>query len=143
MSSILPYLTFGGNCREAMTFYQQCLGGELVFQTIGASPLSEKMPKKMKDMILQATLTGGGLVLVGSDMVPETGLTGGNSVSLLLNSMNEKELRSWYKKLSAGGQATHPLQQNITGVLFGGLTDKFGNNWLLTANNSRPMDNHK
>ncbi|MDB5086510.1 MAG: glyoxalase, partial [Mucilaginibacter sp.] len=74
MSTINSYLTFSGNCREAMTFYQQCLGGELVFQTIGESPLSEKMPKKMKDFILHATLTKGNLLLIGSDMVPETGL---------------------------------------------------------------------
>ena len=134
MSSINSYLTFSGNCREAMTFYQQCLGGELVFQTIGESPLSEKMPKKMKDFILQATLTKGSLLLVGSDMVPETGLIRGNAVSLMLNSGNEKELKSSFKKLSAGGQVTHPLQKNFWGAVFGGLTDKFGNNWLLNYN---------
>jgi PhnB protein len=134
MSSINSYLTFSGNCREAMTFYQQCLGGELVFQTIGESPLSEKMPKKLKDFILQATLTKGSLLLVGSDMVPETGLIRGNAVSLMLNSQSEKELKSCFKKLSAGGQVTHPLQKNFWGAVFGGLTDKFGNNWLLNCN---------
>jgi len=134
MSSINSYLTFSGNCREAMTFYQQCLGGELVFQTIGESPLSEKMPKKMKDFILQATLTKGSLLLVASDMVPETGFIRGNAVSLMLNSGSEKELKSCFKKLSAGGQVTHPLQKNFFGAVFGGFTDKFGNNWLLNCN---------
>jgi len=131
MSAIHSYLTFNGNCREAMTFYQQCLGGELVFQTIGTSPLSEKLPKKMKDLILHSTLTNGNLILMGSDMAPETGLTRGNAVSLVLNSGSKKEIKDWYKKLSAGGQATHPLQPNFWGALFGGLTDKFGNHWLL------------
>lgn len=138
MSGIYPYLTFGGNCREAMTYYQECLGGDLVFQTIGASPLAEKMPKKMSDLILQATLTRGSLVLIGSDMVPESGLTKGNAVSLLLNSASEKELKNWYKKLSMGGQATHPLQKNFTGALFGSLTDKFGNHWLLNYSKEKP-----
>ena len=41
---INSYLTFSGNCREAMNFYVTCLGGELVFQTIGESPLANKMP---------------------------------------------------------------------------------------------------
>ena len=131
MSSISSYLAFNGNCREAMTFYQQCLGGELVFQTIGETPLSEKMPKKMKDLILHATLTKGKLLLMGSDTVPEMGLIRGNAVSLVLNSGSEKELKNWYKKLSAGGKVTHPLQQNFRGALFGGLTDKFGNHWLF------------
>jgi PhnB protein len=137
LSTIISYLTFNGNCREAMTFYQQCLGGELVFQTIGASPLSEKLPKKMRDLILHSALTNGKLVLMGSDMAPETGLIRGNAVSLVLNSGDKKEIKEWYKKLSAGGQATHPLQPNFWGALFGGLTDKYGNHWLLNCEEVR------
>ncbi len=56
---INSYLTFSGNCREAMRFYQECLGGELQIQTIGDSPMAAKMPKKMKNYILHATLTNG------------------------------------------------------------------------------------
>lgn len=37
MKEITPYLNFGGNCREAMTFYQRCLGGELTVGTFGES----------------------------------------------------------------------------------------------------------
>jgi PhnB protein len=48
-----------------MMFYKECLGGELVFQTIGESPLSEKMPKKMKDCILHSTLTNGSFGFIG------------------------------------------------------------------------------
>ena len=29
MKEINTYLTFDGNCREAMEFYKQCLGAEL------------------------------------------------------------------------------------------------------------------
>ena len=29
MKEIITYLNFDGNCREAMKFYEQCLGGEL------------------------------------------------------------------------------------------------------------------
>ena len=56
---IQSYLTFNGNCREAMNFYQRCLGGELAFQTVGESPLSDHMPAQMKDCILHSTLTRG------------------------------------------------------------------------------------
>jgi PhnB protein len=134
MSTINSHLTFNGNCREAMTFYQSCLGGELTFQTVGDSPLSAKMPKKMKDSILHSTLSNGSLLLMGSDMVNENGLTRGNAVSLTLNCDSEKEIRNCYKKLSAGGQATHPLDDTFWGALFGGLTDKYGNIWMLNYN---------
>ena len=131
MAHINSYFTFTGNCREAMTFYKDCLGGELYFQTIGESPLLEQMPKKMKDGILHATLTNGNLIIMGSDMVSETGFIRGNAVSLMLNCSSEAEIRRFYKKLSSSGQATHPLEDTFWGALFGGLTDKFGNYWLL------------
>jgi len=134
MSTINSHLTFNGNCREAMTFYQSCLGGELTFQTVGDSPLSAKMPKKMKDSILHSTLSNGSVLLMGSDMVNENGLTRGNAISLTLNCESEKEIRNCYKKLSAGGQATHPLEDTFWGALFGGLTDKYGNIWMLNYN---------
>src|SRR5690349_18013272 len=108
MSTINSYLTFNGNCREAMTFYQKCLGGRLEFQTIGESSLSEKMPEKMKKCILHSTLANGSLLLMGSDMVSEKGLIKGNSVALALNCKSEKEIRAYYKKLSQGGEQTHP-----------------------------------
>ncbi len=128
---INSYLTFSGNCREAMSFYKNCLGGELNFQTVGDAPLSEKMPKQMKECILHSTLTKGNLVLMASDMVCESGLVKGNSVSLLLNCSSEEEIKNCYAKLSAGGSADHALKDSFWGALFGALTDKFGNHWIL------------
>ncbi|HET6996887.1 MAG TPA: VOC family protein [Chitinophagaceae bacterium] len=131
MTQINSYLTFNGNCREAMTFYKECLGGELVLQTIEESPMADKMPPQMKKSILHSTLTRGTLVLMGSDMVDENGLIKGNSVSLMLNCSSEKEIKECYKSLSKGGKATHPLENTFWGALFGDLTDRFGNHWLL------------
>lgn len=131
MTSLITYLTFNGNCREAMQFYKECLGGELHFQTIGESPLSDKMPRQMRDSILHSTLSKKGLVLMGSDMVANDGLSKGNAVSLMLDCSNEKEIRSFYEKLSLGGTRNHPLEISFWGALFGDLTDKYGNHWLL------------
>jgi PhnB protein len=131
MAKINSYLTFNGNCREAMTFYKDCLGGELSLQTIGASPLADKLPAKMKDCILHSSLTNGALVILASDMVGNKGLIKGTSVSLMLDCSSEEEARDFYKRLSAGGEPTHPLEVSFWGALFGDLTDKFGNQWLL------------
>jgi len=131
MAHIHSYLTFNGNCKEAMTFYKNCLGGELELQTIGESPLADKMPVQMKDSILHATLTNDKLILMGSDMVDNNGLIKGNAVSLMLDCNSEKETQLFYATLSEDGESTHPLEISFWGALFGGLTDKFGNHWLL------------
>lgn len=131
MTQINTYLTFSGNCREAMTFYKGVLGGELSLQTIGESPMADKMPSSMKEFILHSQLKNGALLLLGSDMVSEKGLQKGNSVSLMLNCSSEAEIKNWFEKLAAGGQVDHPLENSFWGALFGDLTDKFGNHWLL------------
>jgi len=137
MTQINSYLTFSGNCREAMTFYKECLGGELNFQTVDGSPMAEKLPQRMKDCILHATLTNENLILMGSDMVAEKGLTKGNAISLMLNCSSEAEIRNKYASLSAGGDATHPLEDTFWGAVFGDLTDRFGNHWLLHFDKSK------
>lgn len=131
MKTIAPYLTFNGNCREAMKFYQKCLGGELELQTIGKSPLANKLPKAMKNSILHATLTKGKVAIMASDMVSSKGLIKGTSVSLILHCTSKKEINTLYEKLSAGGEKTHPLEISFWGALFGDLTDKYGVQWLL------------
>lgn len=131
MTLINAYLTFSGNCREAMTFYQECLGGELSLQTIGESPIADQMPEHMKDCILHAVLVNGDLALMASDMVGEQRLIRGNAVSLMLNCSSEEEIRRYYSALSVGGQTTHDLEDTFWGALFGDLTDKFGTQWLL------------
>lgn len=131
MTQINSYLTFNGNCREAMTFYKTCLGGELDFQTLGDSPLAEHMPLAMKACILHATLQKGSWMIMATDMVHEQGLVKGNAVSLMLNCSSEEEIQTFYERLAMGGTATYPLSTNFWGSLSGNLTDKYGNNWLL------------
>jgi PhnB protein len=114
-----------------MMFYKECLGGELSLQTVGESPMARKMPARMQNAILHGTLIKGELILLGSDMVAENGLSKGNSVSLMLNCESDKEIRECYEKLSENGEKTHPLELTFWGALFGDLTDQFGNHWLL------------
>ncbi len=125
------YLTFTGNCREAMTFYKDCLGGELVLQTIGESPMADQMPEEMKNAILHATLINGELKMMASDLVDEKGFSIGNAVSMMLNCESESQIFDLHEKLSAGGTKDHPLEDTFWGAVFGDLTDKFGHHWIL------------
>lgn len=133
MKNAIPYLTFNGNCREAMYFYKECIGGELNFQTVGESTMAAQMPKKMKDCILHSTLTNGNIILMATDLTPESGRIKGNNISLLLDCSGEEETKLCFAKLSADGKVNHPLENTFWGALFGELTDKYGNQWLLSC----------
>jgi PhnB protein len=137
MAAVYAYLTFNGNCRHAMKFYEKCLGGKLVYNTVGQFTATKKMSRQMKECIVNATLTNKALVLLGTDMPADNGLIRGNSVSLMLSCKSEDELLDKYKKLSAGGTQTCLPERTFGNALFGTLTDRFGNHWLLTHQKKR------
>ena len=131
MKQLVSYLTFNGNCREAMEFYRECLGGELRFQSLEESPGTENLPPPLKKFVVQAWLKNDFMLLMGTDMVGDDGLIRGNAVSILLDSPDEQEIRTYYSRLAHLGKATHPMKVTPGGHLFGGLTDRYGNHWLF------------
>ncbi|HEY8781502.1 MAG TPA: VOC family protein [Mucilaginibacter sp.] len=137
MTQINAYVGFNGKCREAMRFYQECLGGELALQTIEESPIAAQCPSAMQHQILHSSLSKGSLLLLGSDMVGPDGYTKGNNVALSLNCCSEDEINSFYTKLSAGGKIMDPLKEQFWGALFAAFTDKFGINWILNYNKNQ------
>jgi PhnB protein len=129
MATLNPYLTFSGNCREAMTYYKNILGGELSFIVVGESPVADQVPPSIKDQILHSSLKTADLEIMATDMQPET-LKGGNDVHLCLVCKNETETRDLFAKLSEGGHVKQPLHEMFFGLI-GTVTDKFGKHWIL------------
>lgn len=130
MSQLITYLIFNGNCKEAMSFYRDCLGGELTLQALADSPGSEGLPVSMKRYIVQASLKRENMVLMGTDLCDEE-IFRGNSISILIEGENLRELESYYDKLAENGHASFPLAETFWGGISGGLIDKFGNRWLF------------
>lgn len=125
------YLNFNGRCREAMTFYQQCLGGDLILQKVAESPMAAQMSSEAGASILHSSLTRNGtLLMMGSDRMGAN-VKQGNSVVLCLNCSSDEEINSFFKKLSAGGEIKLPLHQSFWGSTYGELTDKFGMLWMF------------
>lgn len=131
MTQISPYLNFNGNCREAMSFYKETLGGELHLMAVNETPIAAQCPAAMQDQIMHAHLTGQGFSLMGSDMLSGGSYQPGNNFSLTVNCQTEEQIHSLFNKLSEGGQVFEPLKQQFWGSLFGTVADKFGTRWML------------
>ena len=129
MANLSPYLQFGGNCKAAMTFYQQCLGGNLYIQTIGESPQAANMPAESHNNVMHSDLRNNNLHLMASDMADPDEIKQG-SVSLCLFSEDKDEIKTLFEKLSDGANVTTPLSEMPFG-LYGDLTDKFGKRWMF------------
>lgn len=131
MTQISPYLNFNGNCREAMMFYKDRLGGELQLMTVKETPTAAQCPAGMQDQIMHASLTGDGFLLMASDMLSGGTYQPGNNFSLSMNCSSEEQIRALFDKLSEGGQVYEPLKEQFWGALFGMVTDQFGTRWML------------
>ena len=132
MARLVSYLTFDGNCAEAMTFYKTCFGGELELNKVGEGPMAGKMPPEVKDQIMHSRLSSGKIELMASDMMGHGELAKGNNITLCLICESEQELKELFDKLSSGGKVTQPVAKEFFGW-YGGFADKFGINWMLQA----------
>jgi PhnB protein len=130
MARLSPYLHFDGNCREAMDFYRDCLGGELWVQTVGETPMAQGMPVETHDRILHAELTAGDVKIMASDMSAPEQLVRSGSVTLCYNGADLAATRAIFDKLSAGANVTNPLKEEFFGT-YGDLTDKYGISWMF------------
>ena len=74
MKGFQTYLNFKGNTREAMTFYKECVGGELFLQTF-----EETGGGAGNTGIMHARLTVGSAILMASDTMPGMPFTRGNN----------------------------------------------------------------
>ncbi len=81
MAQLNPYISFTGNCREAMEFYHACLGGELSIMTFGESPMKDQMPAHMHNTLMHSRLKNGGIELMASDMMSPGELIRGTDMS--------------------------------------------------------------
>ncbi|MFE8013287.1 VOC family protein [Streptomyces antibioticus] len=128
-SRLNPYLSFSGDARQAMEFYQEVFGGTLNLNTFGdfgqaGAPEADKIMHGMLE-------TPGGFTLMGADTPPGMEQTVGDNFSVSLSGDDDAELRGWWEKLSAGGTVSVPLEKQMWGDVFGMCKDRFGIPWMV------------
>lgn len=131
--SLQPYLFFSGTCREAMTAYQQILGGELDMMSFADLPEGEAGPEGVPaEMIMHAglVLPDGALLMASDDPTGDgTGVTG---CSLHLGLADEAEVKRVFDALAEGGTIEMPLESTFWSPLFGSCVDRFGTSWMIS-----------
>ena len=127
-----PYLNFRDDAREAMTFYQSVLGGDLTISTFGEYQASEDPAEQ--DKVMHAQLeTPDGLVLMAADTPNSMEHRPQAGVSVSLSGDDEARLRGYWESLSDGGTVVMPFEKAPWGDTFGMCVDRFGTNWMLNA----------
>ena len=129
-SQLNPYLSFRGQAREAMEFYQSVFGGQLdvmAFADMGGMGV----PEAEQQQVMHSSLSVSDSVqLMGSD-VPSHMEGDFPNGRISLSGDDEATLRGWYDALAAGGTVNMPLEKAPWGDWFGDVTDRFGVSWMV------------
>ena len=127
MTRLTPYLSFPGTAREALTFYQEVFGGELVLNTLGDFGRDDGPAEAIAHGMLQ-----GPVELFASDAAAgEPGVRLEGVLFALLGTSDPATLEEWFTALSDRGVDIDPLQARPWGDHDGQVTDRFGVRWLI------------
>jgi PhnB protein len=132
-----PYLSFNGQCEEAVRFYQQVLGGEIVaLLRYGETPMADQTAPEWRSKIAHARLMIGDKVLMASDSPPDH-YEPMKGISVTLGIDEPAEAERIFHALEPGATVTMPIQQTFWALRFGMLTDRFGTPWMINCEQPR------
>lgn len=135
MIRVTPFLLFDGNCAEAMTFYHECLGGELTLTKLGETPMKAQFPIEKHERIINAHLKSGEVEFSATDwMAADFDPLQGNTSALYVTSQNYDELKPLFDRLKDGEHNTR-LQElhEMPFGFFGQFYDKYGVQWIFRS----------
>ncbi len=130
---VQPYLMFSGRCEEALEFYKQAAGANVVclmrFDEAPEPPPADMLPAGSEKKIMHCGFMIGDSLIMASDGCGETPPISGISLSLTLP--DEATVDKVFAALSEDGKVTMPLAKTFWSPRFGMLEDKFGVSWML------------
>jgi len=138
--NLTPFLLFDGNCAEAMSFYQSCLGGDLAVTKLADTPMKSQMPPQLHDRVAYAQLKGGQIDFSAKDWMHATQKPRqGNTVAMYLNGGQYQELRVIFDRLAVGAdpELLDDLRDMPFGI-YGHLADQFGVHWFFRGEKKEP-----
>lgn len=125
-----PFIMLDGHANEAIRFYEQALGAQVVFkQTFGEIPEegnTSPMAEELKKRIAHSVLIVGGSELFVSDSEPNQQLERGDQVNICLTVKDVSDAERIYDALRSEGKVLSPLQPLYFSPAYGMVTDRFG-----------------
>jgi PhnB protein len=131
MLAVSPYISFQGNCREAIEFYKNALDAEVLFtQTFGESPMSDM---GAAEKIMHCTIqVGASTIMMCDDPRPGATAESGN-ISLAIGLNDPERAKKVFGKLATEGSVIMPLEKTFWAEAFGMVADRFGVKWMVNC----------
>jgi PhnB protein len=130
--SFHAYVFFSnGQCKEAMTRYQEVFGGDLEIMTMADRPDDgQSMPGMEPHHVMHSSLrVGDGLLMASDDPTGDGGPRLGITVSY--SAPDTETGRRVFEALAAGGEVQMPYEPTFWSPGFGACVDRWGVPWMV------------
>ena len=115
------FLTFSGNCKEALTYYQTCFGGKLHFEIF-----EKKLQGYVQSPVICGSLVADNITIHGSDLVHNEGRIVGNYMAIFLKCTGVDERKGLIQKLEYKSAPAKNYDEKLIEI-----TDAFDVRWVL------------
>jgi len=118
------FITFSGNCKKALSFYQSCFGGLLQFESFG-----EVVNEYAEMPVVSGSLVSDRIIIHGSDLVHNEGRKLGNYMAIFFPCKSTFDRKVLLEKLKFNNEhfpVTGYDHQKLIEV-----TDAFDVRWIL------------
>jgi PhnB protein len=125
---LTPYLNMEGNAREAIRFYENAIGAEVIaISTYGDMPeMPNTFTDDLKNLVAHAKLQVGETELMFSDSPSGSPIPKGKQVTICITTTNVEKSKQIFEALRQDGQVNMPFEETPFSTGFGDVTDKFG-----------------
>ncbi|WP_315779333.1 VOC family protein [Bradyrhizobium sp. SZCCHNPS1003] len=131
---ICPYLTFNGDCEQALKHYGEVLGAKVdMMMRYGEAPPEMPCVPEHKDKIMHVRFSIGRDVLMASDSPPEYYQGKPHGISVSLQTADPAEAERKFNALLEGGAVTMPFGKTFWSKGFGMGVDRFGIPWIINS----------
>ncbi len=137
---IQPYLSFNGNCQEAVEFYADIFGTDIPEIILFGEmlPDQEAVEQDRSDkVVIRADLESVDTRVLLSDITSKSPDLQRDKMTLVIFSDDLDEIEVLYYKLKDGGTVEMELQETFWSKVYGSLIDKFGVGWQLNYDDGR------
>jgi PhnB protein len=130
---ISTYLSFNGECANAINFYEKAIGARLLFKmTWGESPMAKDCPAETHGLIMHSTLTVGDGQIMCADAPPDR-YHKPTGISVSLHVKDPAEGARLFAALSENGSVHMPFEKTFWSPGFGMCVDQFGIPWMINT----------
>ncbi|WP_372631155.1 VOC family protein [Cohnella sp.] len=125
---LTPYITVEGRAKEAIEFYVQAIGAEVLsVATYGEMPnMPSTFTDELKSLVAHAKLKIGESELMISDAPGGSPIENGKRVTICITTNSVDKSKCIFEALRQDGQVNIPFQEEVFSAGFGDVTDKFG-----------------